>query len=333
MDENLKILCVDDDPSVLKALARLFAGYDYTVFTASSGLEGLKILERENVNIVISDYRMPGMNGVELIKEVYERRPNIYRIILSAYDDKKIVIPAINKGNIYKFITKPWDNNELIKIISNIKTAIQKQKAEKRSIERAEWFSTILASIGDAVIATDINGIVTFINHIAQDLSGWNKENVRGKLLTDIFKSINNRSIKEESFFSKVINSGVSVALDDYKLIKRDGSEAHIAGNIAPIRNANSEILGSALVISKKLEEPLSEKDRKKLINMPAETVGKLKNGKRLIPICAACKNIRDQKGYWNELEQYISDQFGVMFTHGMCPECSKEYYPQLFKD
>lgn len=132
MTEEIKILCVDDEPNVLSALKRLFMDDDYTIVTASSGPEGISILEKEHIQLVISDYRMPSMNGVEFLKEVYKRWPNTVRIVLSGYADASAIVGAINEGHIYKFIPKPWNDDELKVTISN---AIERYFLFKRNIE------------------------------------------------------------------------------------------------------------------------------------------------------------------------------------------------------
>ncbi len=120
MNEEVKILCVDDESSVLKALERLFLDDDYEIITASSGEEGIEILkETEFIQLIISDYRMPGMNGVDFLKKVYELRPETIRIVLSGYADTAAIVEAINEGGIYKFIPKPWNDDDLKVTISN----------------------------------------------------------------------------------------------------------------------------------------------------------------------------------------------------------------------
>ncbi|MBI5848955.1 MAG: response regulator [Nitrospirae bacterium] len=119
MEEEIRILCVDDEPNVLNALKRLFLDNDYLIFTALSAPEGISILEREHVQLVISDYRMPSMNGVEFLREVYKRWPDTVRIVLSGYADASSIVAAINEGHIYKFIPKPWNDDELKITISN----------------------------------------------------------------------------------------------------------------------------------------------------------------------------------------------------------------------
>jgi two-component system NtrC family sensor kinase len=114
MDEPVRILCVDDEINVLKALRRLFMDEDYDISMVESGEEGLAFLAKEpNVDVVISDYRMPGMNGVDFLQKVFERWPDTIRIVLSGYADTASVVAAINEGRIYKFVPKPWNDVEL----------------------------------------------------------------------------------------------------------------------------------------------------------------------------------------------------------------------------
>lgn len=114
MPDQTRILCVDDERNVLRALERIFLDDDYEILTAASGEEGLQLLDESPlVKVVISDFRMPGMNGVEFLKEVFMRRPETIRIVLSGYADTAAVVAAINEGKIYKFIPKPWNDDDL----------------------------------------------------------------------------------------------------------------------------------------------------------------------------------------------------------------------------
>lgn len=127
MSDIIKILFVDDERNVLKALRRLFMDEDsYEILLAETGAEGLDVLEEEeNVRMVISDYRMPEMTGVEFLRQVYEKWPDTIRIVLSGYADTAAVVEAINLGQIYKFIPKPWNDEELL---STVSSALQHQE-------------------------------------------------------------------------------------------------------------------------------------------------------------------------------------------------------------
>jgi putative nucleotidyltransferase with HDIG domain len=109
---NYKIMIVDDEPANLRLLERLFRR-DYHVLTADSGAEALRLLEQHDVALLVTDQRMPGMTGIELLKRTAEFRPHMVRIILTGYTDVGALVEAINCGQVYKYVTKPWSNEDL----------------------------------------------------------------------------------------------------------------------------------------------------------------------------------------------------------------------------
>lgn len=108
------ILVVDDEKNILSSLRRLLRNENYNMLFAGSAAEGLEILNTNAVHLVLSDQRMPGMNGTEFLAMVKEKYPDIIRIILSGYTDIDSMAEAINKGHIYKFLLKPWNDQNLI---------------------------------------------------------------------------------------------------------------------------------------------------------------------------------------------------------------------------
>src|ERR671929_1007493 len=109
---TFKILIVDDEPANLRLLERLFRR-EYQVFAAPSGEEALRLLEQHDVALLITDQRMPGMTGIELLKRTADTRPHMVRIILTGYTDVGALVEAINCGQVYKYVTKPWSNEDL----------------------------------------------------------------------------------------------------------------------------------------------------------------------------------------------------------------------------
>ncbi|HFQ80878.1 MAG TPA: response regulator [Desulfobacterales bacterium] len=113
------ILFVDDEENILKSLARLFIDEDYEVHTAISGREGLELINNGlRPAVIISDQRMPEMNGAEFLRRVRELLPDSIRLVLTGYADIKSAVEAINQGGVYRYILKPWDDEELRKTIS-----------------------------------------------------------------------------------------------------------------------------------------------------------------------------------------------------------------------
>lgn len=113
-NDHATILCVDDELNILRALRRLFRKEPYRILTAESAAEGLEILEDEDPWVIISDQRMPEMNGVSFLRKVMEIRPDIIRITLTGYTDVDTIRDAVNQGHIYKILLKPWNDQNLI---------------------------------------------------------------------------------------------------------------------------------------------------------------------------------------------------------------------------
>ena len=111
--QQATLLLVDDEANILSSLRRLFRPAGYNIITASSGQEGLKKMKAESIDLVISDMRMPEMDGAEFLTEVAKNWPDTIRILLTGYADISSTIDAINKGSIYKYISKPWDENDI----------------------------------------------------------------------------------------------------------------------------------------------------------------------------------------------------------------------------
>jgi DNA-binding NtrC family response regulator len=115
--DHRTILFVDDEEKVLKALQRGLLDEPYSCLFANSGKEALDILEKNEVHVICTDMRMPEMNGLELLKIVKEKYPMIVRLVLSGYTQVGMLLTAINQGEIFKFITKPWKLEEEFKLI------------------------------------------------------------------------------------------------------------------------------------------------------------------------------------------------------------------------
>jgi response regulator RpfG family c-di-GMP phosphodiesterase len=112
------LLMVDDEPSVLSALRRLFRAHGYKILQATSGADALVMLSEEKVDLVLSDMRMPEMDGAQLLEKVREHDANIGRILLTGYADINSTVAAINRGEIHRYIAKPWDDQDLVLVVS-----------------------------------------------------------------------------------------------------------------------------------------------------------------------------------------------------------------------
>ena len=137
--EKKTVLFVDDEERVLNCLRGGLLDEPYKTLFAESGQEALEILKQNEVQVIVTDMRMPDMNGLELLKIVKEEYPNIVRMVLSGYTQVTVLLKAINQGEIFRFITKPWDFEDEFKpaILAAIEYYIS-QKQSKGPAEEAE---------------------------------------------------------------------------------------------------------------------------------------------------------------------------------------------------
>lgn len=112
MSKNVKILYVDDEAHNLQAFHANFRR-DFTIFTAESGAEGLEIFKKEDLNIIITDQRMPSMTGIEFLVEAQKIDPEPIRILITGYSDINAVVDSINEGQVYRYLNKPWHYDDL----------------------------------------------------------------------------------------------------------------------------------------------------------------------------------------------------------------------------
>lgn len=129
-----RLLCVDDEPNILSSLRRLFRQSGYQVTVANSGAEGLQILATQEIDLVISDMRMPEMDGARFLEQVRARWPDTMRILLTGYADIGSTIEAINKGEIFRYIAKPWDDHDMLLVVRHA-LEIKELAREKARLE------------------------------------------------------------------------------------------------------------------------------------------------------------------------------------------------------
>lgn len=111
--EQYTVLFVDDEPFILKSLVRLFRGDPINLLTANSAEEALTIMQSQKVHLLVTDNKMPGMGGVELSRRVKDHWPDTFKMILSGQSDMDAVLKAVNEGEAYRFLLKPWDDHDL----------------------------------------------------------------------------------------------------------------------------------------------------------------------------------------------------------------------------
>ncbi|OBP14721.1 hypothetical protein A5320_13410 [Rheinheimera sp. SA_1] len=188
------ILLVDDEVAILRALQRVLTRAGYRVFICESAAAGLALLEGQSVSLVISDFRMPGMNGSDFLAQVKALYPQTLGVILSAYADREALLASLNSGAAWKFLEKPWDDAQLLK---DVEAALAEKERRQAEIQR----TNLLLSSDEALLELSASGVVTRFNHAAAVVLSMPPSELRAKALSDIFTEIN--PIELATFFHK----------------------------------------------------------------------------------------------------------------------------------
>jgi PAS domain S-box-containing protein len=268
----LRILLLDDDQvdrmAVRHALRQ--AGLEVDLWEAADGVTGAKMFAAETFDCVLMDYRLPDTDGLECLRTLSTMYPDrrIPIVMLTGQGNETIAVEAMKHGA-YDYLVKDDIKPAALQraILNAIEvTRLQRehQQAQEALRQQREWLEVTLASIGDAVIATDTDSIITFINPVAETLTGWSAQEACGRPIAEVFRIIDETTRQPmDSLVARVLREGHTVALESHMvLLTRDGREVAIADSAAPIRYNGGEIHGVVLVFSdvsaqRRLEEEL----------------------------------------------------------------------------
>jgi PAS domain S-box-containing protein len=240
----------------------------------------------------------------------YDQMGNQRNVEVSAY-------PIFDsKGNVSQVIESSVD--------------ITERRQMERALKESELkFRSVAQSANDAIISADSKSKIIFWNKSAEKMFGYNEIEIIGRpimiLMPEIYRETHLEGIEkyEATGESQVIGETVELVG-----LKKDGSEFPLELSLASW-NAGEKIFYTGIIRDISTRK-LVEQERENLIADLKSALDKVKTLSGLIPICASCKKIRDDKGYWNILETYIRDHADVEFTHGICPECAKKLYPDF---
>lgn len=280
--KRVKVMVVDDELHVLDSLSRVIDDELYEVVMAASGEEALSLLERSPVEIIVADYRMPGMNGVQLLKETLKRWPDTVRIILSGYADIQSVIEAINEGGIYRFITKPWDNRELKITLAHAAERYEmaqrnRQLADelKNMLEKNRYTEFLYRNLTEksfAGIYVIQDGVFRLININAAAYAGYTADELREKPSNLMLVHPDDRDLQKKK--AREMLKGISRDPYEFRIVTKNGDVRWIMETLVSIQyEGRPAILGNSMDVTaiKETERKLKDsEDRYRLLTEKA---------------------------------------------------------------
>jgi PAS domain S-box-containing protein len=252
------ILIVEDEAIVAADLANKLQQSGYRVAgSVASGEEAVALVRQQPPDLVLMDLRLAGaMDGIAAA-EAIRRECDLPVVFLTAHSDTATLDRA-KLAEPFGYIIKPFEERELR---TSIEMALYKHQADRQVREQREWFRVTLASIGDAVIACDTESRITFLNPVAETLTGWTTEEVLSQPIQRVFRPINEQTRQPcDDPVAHVLREGRPVALANHTaLITSDGREVPIEDSAAPILDAAGRVIGAVLVFHDVTEKRRAE--------------------------------------------------------------------------
>ena len=256
--KSVEVLVVEDEAIVAADLAAQLRRLHYKVpAVVSTGEEALALVSRMNPGLVLMDIKLAGeVDGIEAARRIQTElaTPVIY---LSAHSDEATLARAKTTGP-YGYLVKPFD---LAELRTTIEVALYKHEADTRLKESAQWFATTLRAIGDGVITTDSHGSVSFMNPVAESLTGWNEADALGKSLAEVFHTIDETTGErvDHQEVHCLHHGSPTRRLVDLRLVGKNGIQSTVEETLAPLVNTHGTLMGLVLVFRDTSERKRAE--------------------------------------------------------------------------
>jgi len=223
---------------------------------------------------------------------------------------------------------KKNEGKEAEKKLVALKEQVLAQAKEIEALRKsAKRYRDIFENANDLMHSLDTEGRILYVNKLWRDTLGYSEEEAKKMKIFDVVDA--NYQTKCKSIFCCLMK-GEKCAPTETVFTAKDGRKFFVEGRCTPKIEDGSpvELLGIFRDIT---ERKLHERERETLIFEIKEALSKVKALEGILPICASCKMIRDENGRWNQIESYIRDRSTAEFSHGICPDCAKKLYPELF--
>lgn len=323
MKAPIRVLLVEDNPALERMIQDMLAQAPGTLILAESQghLEGgLRRLESGGLDLALIDLTLPDSQGLDTFLAFYNRAPELPIIVLTALEDETIALTALRDGA----------QDYLIKTDINPRTlgrAIRYAIERKRGEEARCRLAAIVDSSHDAIIGLSLEGLIVSWNAGAEKIFGYAFEDVIGRPSSVLLPSGHFDGMPA---ILDNLKSGQFVHDFEELRVTQEGREVHLAVSVSPIKNTFGKIIGASMIARDIDDKKRQENEREQLISDLQAALAKVNMLSGLLPICASCKKIRDDHGYWTQVEVYVMAHSQAAFTHGICPECEKQYRSQL---
>jgi len=325
--QHLRVLLVEDSELDALLLVRYLQsnGYSTQHQRVASQQEMEKALGEQQWDVVLCDYQMPNFSVLPALAVLKRKGLDLPLIVVSGAIGEELAV-GLMKAGAHDFIVK----GNLGRLIPVIERELREAKARRErrvALEKLAYLAAIVDSAEEAIIGQNMEGIITTWNTGAARLYGYAAAEAIGQpALLIVPPSLH----QEAGALWQKLRRTESVEPVETTRLRKDGSPVNVCVTMSAIRDSEGRILGASSIAYDITERKKVEAERTELIAHLNETLSKVKTLSGLLPICASCKKIRDDHGYWQKLETFVREHSEAEFSHSICPDCMKLLYPEF---
>ena len=275
--------------------------------------------------MIISDYLLPGFSGPKAL-EIYRKEGlDIPFVCVSGKIGEEEAAGMIRSGA-HDFVSK--EHLERLALVIEMELNLtDRHRRQKQIAKSTRHLAAIVEGTDDGIIGKDLSGTVLSWNKAAEAIYGYTAEEMIGKNISIIVPP---EDSWEVSFILEQLGRGKRIERMETVRRRKDGKLVEVSLTISPIHDDLGHVIGASTIARDISERHRQEEERMKLIEDLERAMSQVEQLKGLLPICARCKKIRDDKGKWKQLEAYFRDHSKVEFSHSLCPECSQQEHSEL---
>lgn len=327
MSNSLRLLMVEDSEAdtwlIVRELQR--AGFRLEFERVETAGAMREALAAHPWDLIISDYTMPLFGGPAALALYHEKGLDIPFISVSGVMGEETAVEMMKAGA-HDYVMKDR-LARLAPVVTRELRAAQERRVKLQTEAARAHLAAIVQSCDDAIVGQTLDGTVLSWNAGAERLYGYTAVEMIGHSFSSLVPEDRPRELA--GIFASLQRGE---RIEDFETVRvgKGGRLIEVMVTISPIRDQAGQVTGAssvALGIARRKQE---ERERQRLIQELTEALARVKTLTGLLPICSSCKKIRDDEGYWQQLETYVTEHSQAEFTHSLCPECATRYFPEL---
>ncbi len=218
-------------------------------------------------------------------------------------------------------------------IVLNSRDVTERKRAEERLVAREHYFRALIEQVSDAITILEPDGVIRFVSPQIEKILGYAPEELENTSLFDLVHPEDQARIAADvAAWPTAPEEAPGSRPARFRARHKDGAWRHLegTGRISFEDAVVRGVIGSVRDVSDRVE---ADEERERLIAELTTALAEVRTLQGMLPICSSCKRVRDDQGYWTQIEQYLSERSGAEFSHGICPGCAKRLYPEYFAD